>query len=210
MQYLCLLFSLCVHEAAHAAMANYCGDPSARMLGRLTLDPRKHVDPIGTVLMPLMMLATNVPLIGWAKPVPINPRNLRNMRRDQVWIALAGPASNILIALCAVFIIRIFLLIALMTGGIAGFEVLINVFMMLIMINVMLALFNMLPVPPLDGHYLVRYFLPIGAERVLMQIGPWGIILAFFLARPWLNLTFVPAMNFIKGLILFGQPGMGQ
>ena len=94
--YLVLLFSLSFHEAAHALMANRCGDPTARLLGRATLNPLAHIDPIGTVVMPMLMMLSNVPfLIGWAKPVPVNPRNFHNMRRDNALVAAAGPGSNL-------------------------------------------------------------------------------------------------------------------
>ena len=183
LQYVCLLFSLCLHEAAHAGMANYCGDPSARLLGRLTLDPRKHIDPLGTVIFPLIMMFTQMPyLFGWAKPVPFNPLNLHNMRRDPVLIALAGPASNILLAIAAAIILRILI----MSFGIESLGELRSnpLFMVptyLIMINLILALFNMIPVPPLDGHYLLKYFLPPEGQRMLEQIGPFGIIIALVL-----------------------------
>lgn len=203
-QYACLLFSLCVHEAAHAAMANYCGDPTARLLGRLTLDPRRHIDLFGTVLFPLIGLTTGIPLLGWAKPVPFNPRNLHNIRRDQVLIALAGPASNLLIALSTVFILRIVLLL---TGGqpeLSSLAPVIQMLVLLMLMNVGLAVFNMLPVPPLDGHYLLRYFAPASVRQVLDQIGPFGIIIAFLLAGPWLRTVLPPIYAAFSALITAG------
>ena len=106
-QYPCLLFALCFHESAHAWTADKCGDPSARLLGRVTMNPVKHADPIGTVAMPLIMMVFGVPfLFGWAKPVPFNPVNLRNIRRDPVLIAMAGPASNVLLAVVTVLMLH--------------------------------------------------------------------------------------------------------
>lgn len=204
MRYLCLVFSLCVHEAAHAAMANYCGDPTARLLGRLTLDPRKHIDPIGTVLLPILNLLTGLIPFGWAKPVPFNPRNLRNIRRDQVLIALAGPASNILIALATVFVLR---LIMLFTGAApegSFIHQLVLFLLMLMMLNLGLAVFNMLPVPPLDGHYLVRYFVSYRAAAALDRIGPYGIIIAFLLAGPWLAVALRPVQQVFFALLTYG------
>lgn len=181
--YLCLLFSLCVHEAAHAAMANYCGDPTARLLGRLTLDPRKHADPIGTVALPIIMMMTNVPyLFGWAKPVPFNPRNLNNMRRDPVLIAMAGPASNLLIALAVTFLLKLYVLFV----GVDGLaeNPAWKIGSMMIIINLVLMLFNLIPVPPLDGHYVLDYFLPPRGQEMLRQIGPFGILIAIFFVAP--------------------------
>jgi len=150
--YLCLLFSLCCHEAAHAAMANRCGDPSARLLGRLSLNPLAHIDPIGTVVLPLLMMMTGAPfLFGWAKPVPFNPRNLRNMRRDPALIALAGPAANLLLALLSALALRA-LVLALGIDTIAELKAspLCMVAVSLVGINLILMLFNLIPVPPLE------------------------------------------------------------
>lgn len=205
MRYLCLLFSLCVHEAAHAAMANYCGDPTARLLGRLTLDPRKHVDPLGTVILPILNIFTGLVPFGWAKPVPVNPRNLHNVRRDQVLVALAGPGSNILIALAAIFILRILIVIAQAVPNPAFLQMYVSFFMMLIMLNLVLAVFNMLPVPPLDGHYLLRYFVSFRAAAALDRIGPMGIIIAFLLAGPWLGVVMPPIYRGVEALLTIGM-----
>ena len=204
--YLCLLFSLCVHEAAHAAMANYCGDPSARLMGRLTLNPIAHIDPIGTVVMPLLMMVTGLPyLFGWAKPVPFNPRNLHNLRRDPVLIAMAGPASNLGLALLFVFLVRILI----MTEGFLSAEVvtMLGFFLSyMIMVNLLLMLFNLIPVPPLDGHYVLHYFLPPAGQRMLEQIGPFGIIIAIMVARPVLRVGMPILAHAVDFLISFGQP----
>lgn len=208
MQYFCLLFALCVHEAAHAAMANYCGDPTARLLGRLTLNPVKHADPLGTVILPLVMFATGIPyLFGWAKPVPFNPRNLNNMRRDPVLIALAGPASNLLMALAGVAVIRIILLFASEAPEGSLTAILFTIVWFMIIINVLLMLFNMIPVPPLDGHYLLEYFLPPNGQRMLQQIGPFGILIAIMVARPWLSFAMPRVMGAIDWLIFFPNNG---
>jgi Zn-dependent protease len=185
-QYVCLLFSLCVHEASHAWVAERCGDVSPRFLGRVTLNPIAHIDPIGTVVMPLMMMIFQIPfLFGWAKPVPFNPRNLSNIRRDTVLIALAGPCSNLLVALVTAVVLR-----AAVT--IAGLPVLAAspVFVIavtLVMINVLLCLFNLIPVPPLDGYYVLEYFLPPAGQRVLEQIGPFGIVIAIFISSQFMS-----------------------
>jgi Zn-dependent protease len=200
--YVCLLFSLCVHEAAHAAMANRCGDPSARLMGRMSLNPIVHIDPIGTVVMPLLMMLTGIPyLIGWAKPVPFNPRNLKNMRRDPVLIAMAGPASNLVLALIFVFVLRLLMMFpASQALSVAG-----ELLVYMIMINLLLMLFNLIPVPPLDGHYVLHYFLPPAGQRVLEQIGPFGIIIAIVLARPVLRTGMPILAQAVDFLLSIGQ-----
>lgn len=198
-QYPCLLFALCFHEAAHAWTANRCGDPSARLLGRVTMNPIKHVDPIGTVVMPLIMMIFGVPfLFGWAKPVPFNPINLKNMRRDPVLIAMAGPASNVLLTLVTIVLLR--LLLGLTDVGVLSGEIASQMLTFLLsfaMINLVLAIFNMIPVPPLDGHYLLNYFLPPGGQQMMQQIGPMGILIAILVARPVLGFVFPPLYDVV-------------
>ena len=182
--YLCFLFSLSVHEAAHAAMANRCGDPTGRLLGRMTLNPIRHMDPIGTFLMPLLMLFSHIPfLFGWAKPVPFNPLNLKNFRRDPVFIALAGPVANIFLAIIFIFLTRTAVIIT----HHAIPPMITILFSQMIILNLVLAFFNIIPVPPLDGHHVLYYFLPENGKRMIEQIGPFGIIIAIFLARPILT-----------------------
>ncbi len=186
--YVCFLFSLSIHEAAHAAMADRCGDPSARLLGRATLNPLAHIDPIGTVLMPLLMMFSHLPfLFGWAKPVPFNPRNLHDIRRDPVFIAIAGPVSNLLLAFLFVFISRILIV----TIGTIELPFLLGFFLYyMIVINLVLAVFNIIPVPPLDGHHVLYYFLPPSGQQILERIGPFGIIIAIFAAKPVFKIAF--------------------
>jgi Zn-dependent protease len=209
LQYFCLLFSLCVHEAAHALMADLRGDSTARFMGRITLDPRKHIDPIGTVVLPIIGMVSQIPfLFGWAKPVPFNPRNLKDRRLDPVWIALAGPGSNIVIGTISILLLKILALAA--AGGLIGaalFNALAMVFLYLAGINFVLALFNVIPVPPLDGHYVLKYFLPPRAEAVFENIGPFGIIIAIILARPWLDFAMQPFHWLIENFALSGLPG---
>jgi len=192
-QYFCLLFALCVHEASHAIMADRRGDSTARFLGRITLDPRSHIDPIGTVVLPLMMMIFNIPLFGWAKPVPFNPANLKDRRLDPVWIAIAGPASNLIMGTAALFVLRMVAL--LFDGGMmspALFEVLRDVTAVFALINFILVFFNLIPFPPLDGHYVLKHFLPPRAEAAFEQIGPFGILIALLIAQIWIPTALEP------------------
>lgn len=173
-----LVLSLSFHEAAHAWTANRLGDPTARLLGRLTLNPIKHVDLIGTVVFPLVAMVSGLPLIGWAKPVPVDMRNLREPRRDFAVVAAAGPISNLLMALVAALLYRSVTGAAdlsastAMTGEVLRFVV---------VINTLLAVFNMIPVPPLDGGNVLMGLVP---ERVAHTIGwlrPYGFMILYVL-----------------------------
>ncbi len=210
-QYISLLFALCFHEAAHAFMALRCGDDTAKLMGRTTLDPRAHVDPIGTIVMPLLMFVTQFPfLIGWAKPVPFNPARLNNMRRDPVLIAMAGPASNLLLGIAGTFVLRGVVL----SMGINDVEVMLNTpavmgLFYFTIINFALMLFNLLPIPPLDGHYVLDYYLPPRGKEMLRSIGPFGIIFIIMFGRhiigPPLNLL----LAFVAGFAIHGFGVLG-
>jgi Zn-dependent protease len=205
--YMCLLFSLCVHEASHAAMADRCGDPTGRLLGRVSLNPVRHADPLGTVILPLFAMISHFPFfIGWAKPVPFNPRNLRNRRRDPVLIALAGPASNLLVALSAGVVLRI---VAMLAGNSVAPEVLqlvFTIFVTLVGVNVMLLVFNLLPIPPLDGYHLLDYFLPPSAREAVEKFGPYSMILLMLLVFST-DILQVPMTILMKGILYLSFVG---
>jgi Zn-dependent protease len=174
-----LVLSLTVHEAAHAWTADRLGDPTARMLGRVSFNPAVHVDPIGTLLFPLLALLSNVPLLGWAKPVPVNLRNLPRARRDFLVIAAAGPASNLLLAGLGAAAWR-----ALAPSSIGpGWEPgpLVLFVLLLVNINVLLAVFNMLPVPPLDGGNVLAGVLPENVAVQFDRLRPYGFLLLYAL-----------------------------
>jgi Zn-dependent protease len=201
--YACLLFSLCVHEAAHAATANWCGDPSARLLGRVTLNPLVHIDILGTVVLPLMLIfGGGGRLFGWAKPVPFNPVNLKNIRRDPVLIALAGPLSNLLIVLVVMLALRIVFLVV----GVAALEgsPVWDLARGLIYINLVLMCFNLIPIPPLDGHHVLFYFLPPGGQRVMASIGPFGLLIVIVVGFRFLGLPIIILFNAAIRLALWG------
>jgi Zn-dependent protease len=174
-----LVCSLSFHEAAHAWMANRLGDPTARNLGRLTLNPLAHVDWIGTVLFPLVAMSTGAPLIGWAKPVPVDFRYLRSPRRDFAFVALAGPASNLVLASLAAVVRILVVSTHPMPGGAA--DMVSNVLVNAVVLNVLLAVFNMIPVPPLDGSNVAIGLLPPEAGRLFIAMRPWGFIILYAL-----------------------------
>ncbi len=181
LQYLCLLFSLSFHEASHAAMANYWGDPTARLMGRMTLNPAKHVDVMGTVILPLFAMISGFPLFGWAKPVPFNPRNLQDLRRGPVFIALAGPGSNLLLILGAAIVLRALAALLNVLPESPALLLFIQTFFFLALINAILMLFNLIPLPPLDGHHVLEFFLSSEAKEKFRRIGPFSIIILFVL-----------------------------
>jgi Zn-dependent protease len=194
-QFAVLLFSLSIHEASHAWMADRCGDYTARYLGRVSLNPLVHIDPIGTVLFPLLQIVTNFPLIGWAKPVPVNSVHFRNPHRDQIRVSLAGPGSNLLAALISFILLAVLktfsplangvLINIMFTGRIPQqHSILVPLIGMLyfsFVINAALALFNMIPIPPLDGHWILYELLPYNAAKTLARISSYGILILYAL-----------------------------
>lgn len=195
-----LIVSLSVHEAAHAWSADKLGDPTARMLGRITLNPLAHIDWIGTVLFPIIALTTGAPLLGWAKPVPVNFHNLKAPRRDFAIIAAAGPISNLLQAV--VFAIVLFLL-----GGYSATHesLLAEVVRLGLVINVSLAVFNMIPVPPLDGGNVLAGLAPEGIARGIDQLRPYGILILYALLLTGMLGTIVQPVT----SVLFDLLGLG-
>jgi Zn-dependent protease len=179
--FIVLLFSLTVHEMAHAWTADRLGDPTARLLGRVSLNPLVHADPVGTVLFPLIAMITGAPLIGWAKPVPVNVRQLRHHRRDYVLVAAAGPASNLAMAVTAGCLLAV-LPISPQTLDAANVSAPLATFLSQAMrLNVLLAVFNMIPIPPLDGGNVLAGLLPNHLAGIFNQIRPYGFILLYAL-----------------------------
>jgi Zn-dependent protease len=172
-----LLLSLSFHEAAHAISADALGDPTARRLGRVTLNPIAHIDPIGTLLFPLLALLSNFPLIGWAKPVPVNPANLHgHWRRKYMLIAAAGPASNLVLAVVAAIGLH---LIGFGGGSSPASAQIFDFLRIMVVLNVLLAVFNMIPVPPLDGGNVLAGLLPGQAAEVFARIRPFGMFILY-------------------------------
>ncbi|HEX9829287.1 MAG TPA: site-2 protease family protein [Bacteroidota bacterium] len=184
-----LLFSVIVHEMAHGYMALKLGDPTAKDLGRLTFNPLPHIDPIGSILVPLLSyLAAGTVFIAWAKPVPINPANFQNLRRDDILVSVVGPFSNLLVALlCTMGYVLISQFIPTEGADVSGVEqitfFLSDMMLMGITLNIYLAVFNMMPVPPLDGSHVVASLLPPALGEQYRRIGFFGILLILVLMR---------------------------
>jgi Zn-dependent protease len=179
--FIVLLFSLTVHESAHAWTADRLGDPTARLLGRVSLNPIVHADPIGTVLFPLLAIIGGVPLIGWAKPVPVNVRRLRRQRRDYVLVAAAGPVSNLLLAVAAAVVLGVLPISPVTLGQPNVSAPVASLLSRAIRINVLLAVFNMIPIPPLDGGNVLGGLLPERLALTFDRIRPYGFILLYAL-----------------------------
>lgn len=196
-QIIILIFSAVVHEVSHGFMAEYLGDPTARLAGRLTLNPLKHLDPVGSFLVPLVLfLSQSGFMFGWAKPVPYNPMNLKNPERDGAFIALAGPVSNFLIA--GGFSI-VYHIIAAIGGG-TSLLVTGELIKMIVLINIALGIFNLVPIPPLDGSKVLFGFVP-GLSQVRASLERYG----FFLVLLFVFFGFqfiVPLMQLIAHLFL--------
>ncbi len=221
-EFIVLLFALSFHEAAHAWTASRLGDPTARMLGRITLNPIKHIDLLGTIILPLMFLFTpgfGGLLFGWAKPTPVTTRNFKNFKRDDTLTTLAGPASNVLLAIASL-IVLIFIEKFTPTGhacvrAVAGFGMdpqlmqsspvvlpLTIIFYYGILLNIFLAVFNLLPLPPLDGSHIFRHLLPYKAAAMYDRLGIFSLILIFFLGGHVASFFVYPALHFFNALLL--------
>lgn len=195
------LLSLTVHEFAHALTANWGGDRTATYQGRLTLNPIAHIDPIGTLVVPIIAAISNIPLFGWAKPVPVQEANFRKPNWGVV-VALAGPGSNLILILLTAIIMKI--LYWLIPDQLPRAVVVLGILM--IQINLVLMLFNLIPIPPLDGSHILQNTLPYEAARQYEKIRPYGFLI--LVAAIWFNLLsvfFIPArwaMNFLLGIVV--------
>ncbi|MCK5581680.1 MAG: site-2 protease family protein [Candidatus Omnitrophica bacterium] len=189
-----LFFSVVLHECAHGWVAYKLGDPTAKLAGRLTLNPIKHIDPFGTIILPVMLKLMGFLPLGWAKPVPVNFLRLRNPKRDMIFVALAGPATNIVLAVVAVQFLKL------------GVYPLLNEFLLtVIFINLLLAIFNLVPVPPLDGSRIVMGLLPPQIARSYAQIEPFGLLVVIILLNLGL-LKFVWKVVILLAILLGVNP----
>jgi len=213
-QLIVFLFAISFHESAHAWMANRCGDPTARMLGRVSLNPIRHIDPVGTILMPAIALFTGFPTIGWAKPTPVDPRNFRNPVRDDILTSVAGPVSNFIVATAATLLLG-GIALAIPAGRPIIREVIYRVIFSdsqlvpailllheLVMINVVLGVFNLIPVPPLDGSHVLRHFMPETIRRAYDAMGWVGLLVLVYFGGRFLGMLIFPVENFFDSIIL--------
>lgn len=197
-----LLFAITLHEAAHGWTARHFGDRTAELLGRLSLNPLRHVDPVGTVIVPLLMLAMGGFIFGWAKPVPVDFRNLRDPRRDMIPIAAAGPLANIAMAFGWVLLFR---LMEALEPGPAGIQAFVREMCSKgLFFNILLAVFNLLPIPPLDGARMLRGLMPESVGRRLDSLEPYGLIIVVaLLAIGVLDRILGPLFVAVQDLVLW-------
>jgi Zn-dependent protease len=219
-QIVVLLFAISLHEAAHGWMASRLGDQTARMLGRVTLNPLRHIDPFGTILVPLLCVFAGFPLIGWARPTPVTTRNFKNVKRDDILTTLAGPASNLLTAIVAFLLLLVLRLVqpAVAVGAIISAQrgavppqlmnlspVLFPVAMLLyyaVLLNLVLMAFNLIPLPPLDGSHVLRNFLPYNWLRAYDSIGMIGLILVFLFGGHFIAIIVSPILTAFNHILI--------
>jgi len=213
-QLIAFLFAISVHESAHAWTANRRGDPTARMLGRVSLNPIRHIDPIGTVLMPIIAMVTGFPTIGWAKPTPVDPRNFKNPVLDDVLTSVAGPISNFIVATGATILLASiallgrdarFIMQSALNGVAVGDSFLVPASLLLyefVVINVLLAVFNLIPIPPLDGSHVLRHFLSENVRRVYDMVGVFGLMALLFFGGNLLSGLIRPVLLLYRSILM--------
>jgi Zn-dependent protease len=209
-QAIVFLFAISVHESAHAWMANKQGDPTAMMLGRITLNPLKHIDPFGSIIFPLVGLFSGVGILGWAKPTPVTPENFRNPVRGDILTTVAGPVSNLILVTVSTL-----MLAAIALTSVSGKSMVLDprtalfvsesplalvvwVLTRSILLNATLFIFNLLPVPPLDGSHILRHGLPVSVRNAYDRVGMVGLLLLFLFGGPIVFMLTRPILFFVQ------------
>jgi Zn-dependent protease len=220
-QFVVLLFALSLHESAHGWMASRLGDQTARMLGRVTLNPLKHIDPIGTVLLPLVAMVSRIPLLGWAKPTPVNGRNFKNFVRDDILTTLAGPVSNIVGSVVSLLVLIVIAktspvgMASVRSVAMRGYAIdpdlmaaspvaypLALIFYIGMLLNLFLAAFNLLPLPPLDGSHIFRHMLPYRWLPIYDRLGIVSLFLMLLFGGGVTMAMINPVLGFFRVLLL--------
>jgi Zn-dependent protease len=198
-QVIILIFSVVIHEVSHGAMAYWLGDPTAKYAGRLTLNPVAHVDPFGSIILPFLLIIINSPmLIGWAKPVPYNPYNLRDQKYGPALVGAAGPGSNLIVAVAFGLIMR-------GLDAIGFYNPQLNMFFgIIVLLNVLLAIFNLVPIPPLDGSKILYAVLPDSAYKIKVFMEQWGMMLLLIFILFFFSLI-IPIVFWLYQIIV-GKP----
>jgi Zn-dependent protease len=221
-EFVVLLFALSLHESAHGWMASRLGDQTARMLGRITLNPIKHIDPVGTIMLPLVAMVSHIPLIGWAKPTPVNTRNFKNFVRDDILTTLAGPVSNVIGSVVSLLVLIIIAktspvgLVSVQMVAMRGITApdpqllavspvaypLALLFYIGVLLNLFLAAFNLLPLPPLDGSHIFRHMLPHRWLPVYDRLGILSLFLMLLFGGGVTMAMVNPVLGFFRVLLL--------
>jgi Zn-dependent protease len=221
-QVIAFIFAISVHESAHAWMANLRGDPTAKMLGRITLNPLKHIDPVGTVILPLLAIVSHFPMLGWAKPTPVNPNNFKNPVLDDILTSVVGPISNFAVVLSTLVVLGLIALVSHLGRAIIQLiplaypdqldvlaaqtnSVLMPISLLLYevaMINIVLGVFNLIPVPPLDGSHVLRHFLPEPVRKVYDTVGWFALLALVYFGGNILWRLISPVMNTFNAVVV--------
>ena len=216
-QLIAFLFAISVHESAHAWMANRRGDPTARLLGRITLNPIKHIDPIGTILLPAMGLYYGNGIFGWAKPTPVDPHNFKSPMLDDILTSVIGPVSNFVIATAALMFLAVISLSSPLGHRLIADRALYQAGLLTIpdsplvpliwflditmWLNILLGVFNLIPVPPLDGSHVLRHFLSEPIRRAYDTVGMFGLLLLVLKGQPLLAALITPPIHFYNSIL---------
>jgi Zn-dependent protease len=214
-QVIVFMFAISVHESAHAWMADRCGDPTAKMLGRITLNPIKHIDFFGTILLPAITIFSGFGILGWAKPTPVTVENFRDPVKGDILTTIAGPISNFLLVMISLTGLAIIYLatplkhmavLQILGGGeVDNTSILLPIAWFLfraLSINVLLGIFNLIPIPPLDGSHIIRHMLPEPALRIYDSVGMFGILILFLVGGRFIAMLMRPPMDFMHNLLL--------